>query len=50
LRILEEISAGRQDTMAELRMDIASLTRLIAQGRIAEHSQPMMRTPRDSEA
>ncbi|MCG7494181.1 biopolymer transporter ExbB [Thalassobius sp. Cn5-15] len=50
LRILEEISAGRQETMAELRMDIASLTRLIAQGRIAEHSQPMMRTPRDSEA
>ena len=27
LRILEEISAGRQETMAELRTDIAALTR-----------------------
>ncbi|CUH84499.1 hypothetical protein [Thalassovita mediterranea] len=49
LRILEEISAGRQETMAELRMDIASLTRLIAQGRIAEHSQPILRSTRDPE-
>ena len=46
LRILEEISAGRQQTMAELRMDIASLTRLVAQGRIAEHDQPNLRSPR----
>lgn len=46
LRILEEISAGRQETMAELRMDIASLTRLVAQGRIAEHDQPHLRSPR----
>jgi len=46
LRILEEISAGRQETMAELRMDIASLTRLVAQGRIAEHDQPNLRSPR----
>jgi hypothetical protein len=33
LRILEEISAGRQETMAELRTDIAALSRVIAQGR-----------------
>lgn len=46
LRILEEISAGRQETMAELRMDIASLTRLVAQGRIAEHDQPHLRSSR----
>lgn len=31
LRILEEISAGRQDTMAELRTDLSSLTRAITQ-------------------
>ena len=29
LRVLEELSAGRQETMAELRMDIAGLTRAI---------------------
>ena len=33
LRILEEISAGRQDTMAELRTDLATLTRAVKQGR-----------------
>lgn len=31
LRILEEISAGRQDTMAELRTDLSALTRAITQ-------------------
>ena len=31
LRILEEISAGRQESMAELRTDISALTRAIAQ-------------------
>ncbi|MGB2202899.1 MAG: biopolymer transporter ExbB [Pseudooceanicola atlanticus] len=30
LRILEEISAGRQETMAELRTDIAALSRVIS--------------------
>lgn len=35
LRILEEISAGRQDTMAELRSDIAALTRAIRGSRAA---------------
>ena len=35
LRILEEISAGRQETMAELRTDIAELTRAIRQSRSA---------------
>ncbi|MBY5974397.1 hypothetical protein [Pseudooceanicola marinus] len=38
LRILEEISAGRHETMAELRTDIASLSRLIAQGQRAQVS------------
>jgi hypothetical protein len=33
LRILEEISAGRQDTMAALRSDMAALTRAVEQGR-----------------
>lgn len=33
LRILEEISAGRQETMAELRTDIASLTSALVQPR-----------------
>ena len=29
LRILEELSAGRQETMSELRADISALTRAI---------------------
>ncbi|SLN31560.1 hypothetical protein ROG8370_01264 [Roseovarius gaetbuli] len=33
LRILEEISAGRQETMTELRTDLAALTRVLNQGR-----------------
>ena len=33
LRILEEISAGRQETMTELRADLAALTRLMGQAR-----------------
>jgi hypothetical protein len=33
LRILEEISAGRQETMAELRTDIAALGRVMAEAR-----------------
>ncbi|MEI4231784.1 biopolymer transporter ExbB [Roseovarius sp. D22-M7] len=33
LRILEEISAGRQETMTELRTDLAALTRLLGQAR-----------------
>ena len=33
LRILEEISAGRQETMAELRTDIASLAQALSQPR-----------------
>src|SRR6056297_3184905 len=35
LRILEEISAGRQETMTELRTDLAALTRLLGQARDA---------------
>lgn len=34
LRILEEISAGRQETLAELRTDIAALTRVLRAGRV----------------
>ncbi len=30
LRILEEISSGRQDAVAEIRMDLARLTRAVA--------------------
>lgn len=33
LRILEEMSAGRQETVADLRADIASLTRAVLSGR-----------------
>ena len=33
LRILEEISAGRQETMTELRTDLAALTRIFNQMR-----------------
>ncbi|TMM55481.1 biopolymer transporter ExbB [Sulfitobacter sabulilitoris] len=33
LRILEEISAGRQETMAELRVDIANLAKALSQPR-----------------
>jgi hypothetical protein len=35
LRILEEISAGRQETMTELRTDLAALTRVLGQVRPA---------------
>lgn len=49
LRILEEISAGRQETMAELRMDIAALTRLVAQGRIADADHPHLRNVRSKD-
>lgn len=43
LRILEEISAGRQESMAELRTDIASLSRAITKSR----SLVRMRKPAD---
>lgn len=33
LRLLEEISAGRQETMTELRTDLAALTRAVQQSR-----------------
>jgi hypothetical protein len=35
LRILEEISAGRQESMAELRTDLAALGRVLKQGQKA---------------
>ncbi|MGR3503130.1 biopolymer transporter ExbB [Pseudaestuariivita sp.] len=34
LRILEELSAGRQESMAELRTDLASLSRALGQSRM----------------
>ncbi|WP_407494847.1 biopolymer transporter ExbB [Pseudooceanicola sp. MF1-13] len=40
LRILEEISAGREETMAELRADIAGLGRTLAAQRVAPAKQP----------
>lgn len=45
LRILEEISAGRQESMSELRTDIASLSHAITQSR----SLVRMRKPTDSQ-
>ena len=33
LRILEEMSAGRQETISDLRADIAGLSRAFKQGR-----------------
>lgn len=47
LRILEEISAGRQETMTELRTDLAALTRLLGQAR--EAAPPRVR-PHHAEA
>ena len=40
LRILEEISAGRQETMTELRTDLAALTRVLNQTRAARRDLP----------
>ncbi|QOL82546.1 biopolymer transporter ExbB [Pseudooceanicola spongiae] len=41
LRILEEISAGRHETMAELRTDIAALSRVISQTQRAQVTRAM---------
>jgi len=57
LRILEEISAGREETMAELRADIAGLGRTLAAQRATNTKQPrplsaqpsVTRKPRDEE-
>ena len=43
LRILEEISAGRQETMAELRKDISLLAKALSAPRGAEPRR--LRTP-----
>jgi hypothetical protein len=40
LRILEEISAGRQETMAELRKDITLLAKAVSGGRSAAPVEP----------
>src|SRR6056297_3534794 len=51
LRILEEISAGRQETMTELRTDLAALTRVFNQLRAQQRgrgaSQPLALDPDD---
>ena len=41
LRILEEISAGRQETMTELRTDLAALTRVLGQARPSPTPRPV---------
>ncbi len=41
LRILEEISAGRQDSMADLRRDLAALTRAVEQTRPRATPRPL---------
>ena len=44
LRILEEISAGRQETMAELRTDINALVKVLSEQSRA--ARPMRLQPR----
>ena len=46
LRILEEISAGRQETMTELRTDLAALTRLLGQARDSAPRRVRAASPR----
>jgi len=46
LRILEEISAGRQETMTEIRTDLAALTRIFNQLRAAESTPRRAARPR----
>ncbi len=50
LRILEEISAGRQETMTELRADLAALTRLMGQARGATPRPVRPVVPRGDDA
>jgi hypothetical protein len=40
LRILEEISAGRQETMAELRQDVGRLVEALSDGRARRLTRP----------
>jgi cell division protein FtsB len=53
LRILEEISAGRQETMSELRTDLSALGRALAQGmnvptgKIRKKASPEETAPED---
>ncbi|MBE0454694.1 biopolymer transporter ExbB [Roseovarius autotrophicus] len=49
LRILEEISAGRQETMTELRTDLAALTRLLGQARAGAQRPARPVIPRDED-
>ena len=47
LRILEEISAGRQETMAELRTDINALVRVLSEQAKARPQRTLKLHPRD---
>lgn len=48
LRLLEEVAAGRQESMAELRTDLATLTRVL--GQIARPQPPQVRAVRPGPA
>ena len=48
LKILEEMSAGRAETMAELRSDIGALGRLLTQPRKAPPQAVKPKAPRTS--
>ncbi|WP_371055206.1 MULTISPECIES: biopolymer transporter ExbB [unclassified Rhodosalinus] len=48
LRLLEEMSAGRQESMAELRTDLAALTRAV--GQIAAGNRAAALRPRSADA
>ncbi len=50
LRILEEISAGRQDTMAELRTDLSALTQAITKIADGAPTQRRRKSPNELES
>lgn len=50
LRILEEISAGRQDTMAELRTDLSALTQAITKIADGAPAQRRRKSPNELES
>jgi Skp family chaperone for outer membrane proteins len=49
LRILEEISAGRQESMTELRTDISALAQALSQPRGQERIPARSRTQDEAE-
>ncbi|MEM7732728.1 MAG: biopolymer transporter ExbB [Pseudomonadota bacterium] len=48
LRILEEISAGRQETMAEIRTDISALGKMLSKQAVAPRSPPKSKPEKGS--